>query len=193
MWTRRPLCTGSWPTWWRPTVLTYSASTIQTYLGEPLTFMSCISNNVSHPYLLCTCIQIRIPNPVSKFVFQIRIRIQKAVEHGINNGSKSCAVVPVFQKRNWSPLFSSVLAPDRCDLFIVVLYRFLWGLLCLEKNSYDLFRMGVALGVKIGPQTGFIFFELLSESFFLKFRPHCIKTCSMIGRIIFRHARYYVT
>ena len=75
-------------------------------------------------------------------VFQIRIRIQKAVEHGINNGSKSCAVVPVFQKRNWSPLFSSVLAPDRCDLFIVVLYRFLWGLFCLEKNSYDLFSNG---------------------------------------------------
>ena len=103
MWTRRPLCTGSWLTWWRPTVLTYSASTIQTYLGEPLTFMSCISNNVSHPYLLCTCIQIRIPNPVSKFVFQIRIRIQKAVEHGINNGSKSCACVP--ETELISPIF----------------------------------------------------------------------------------------
>ena len=56
------------------------------------------------------------------------------------------------------------------------------------------FRMGVALGVKIGPQTGFYVFRAsVRELIFLKFRPHYIKTCSMIGRIIFRHARYYVT
>ena len=183
MWTRRPLCTGSWPTWWRPTVLTYSASTIQTYLGEPLTFMSCISNIVSHPYLLCTWIQIRY----SKYGSGSRRPLNT---ESITDPS----LVPVFQKRNWSPLFSSVLAPDRCDLFIVVLYRFLWGLFCLEKNSYDLFSNGCCYWRQNWTSNWFYVFRAsVRELIFLKFRPHYIKTCSMIGRIIFRHARYYVT